>query len=623
MSKEITVFVVDLSSTAQELRLARTYLENVVTAKILKGRKTDYVSVVAAYSPTTEHAYASQGMFKHVEVLCHKEVPTYQKLRRWSHKLVPSPSLSGDAADCFDAFMIAAGLLNDTLKLKFVRNIVVFTNARLHMSSWATDLAAAAAGAVNALDINVVVGIPEAQKNTGNALSWRQKVGEFRHGAVADAEALAAASTTPPLKRVRPIRAAKEILQLRFGADVELATANTSDYDPATDSICLEVEVYPAVKPEKPPPAHQYLVGTTTSKVKTETSYHIKGEEGNDNVPVDKGDWVDGFKYSTFDLIAVDDSLRNTATLKTETGLDVLGFIHRHKVPIAYLTSESYYVVPTADSRGNATGLAALCQAMVQLDTYAVARYVQKANDEVQLCVLMPVKVAHKHSYIHAFTMARLPFKEDERMGRFPKLSTFTTSSGKKAAEPKDPKDVDAVMEEFILAKDLDAVLPPSSEPIVANFKATMRETLSLPVETTSEPTLLPSSPAIQKYNQNLKKIIAMSLDQTSLSDFLEQESFVEKHMSKEGTNLFNLANILATNGAPDWLVEVNRKSKEASQKLLDVLAIEYTSKRALELEKEKKKWNSGPNARFGHGTYGAQEGPYEEELELDQLLGE
>lgn len=618
MSKEITIFVFDLSCTSGELQTCLSYFNDVVITKILKGRKTDYVSIIGCYSPITAHAYADEGMFKHIEVVCHKEVPTYKKLKEWTKKLSSVNEIKPDAADCFDAFMIGAGLLNETLKLKFIRNIVVFTNGQVPMTSWNTDLAKASAGAINSMDVNVIVGVPGLQEENENIVQWRKKLEEFRHGHLADALSLANSTNyTPPLKRVRPIRAAKDILQLRLGADVSQLVTSDS-YDPTSDiCLCLEVEVYPAVKIEKPIAAHQYLVSDKVSQIKTETSYYIRGE-GEENVPIVKGDWVDGFKYSNFDLIAVDESLRGLATLKTDTGLDILGFIHREKVPMAYFTSESFYVVPTSEAQGNATGVAAFCKALIELDSFAITRYVQKANDEVQMCVLMPVKILHKDKHIYAFSMTRLPFKEDEKMGRFPKLSTFTTTSGKKIDEPKD---LDMKMEEFIRSKDLDAVLGSSGPATISNRKVTMREPSSLPVELPVQPTLTPSSPAIQKYNQNLKRIIAKSLSHDSLPDFLQQEKFVESVMSGNDTNLFNLGNILSVNGESKWLFDVNKKSNDASHKLLDSLEIEYTSKKFLDQEKQKKKWHAGPNSRLGHGTYGAHEGPYEEELELDQLL--
>lgn len=615
MSKEITVFVFDLTC---DLAPGLSYFHDVVIAKILKARKTDFISIIACYSPITAHAYADDGMFKHVEVVCHKEVPTYKKLQQWTKKLAPAADIKPDAADCFDAFMIGAGLLNETLKLKFLRNIVVFTDGHALMSSWNTDLATASAGAINSLDINVIVGVPKLHQENENIAQWRKKLQEFRRGHLSDALVLANSTNyTPPLKRVRPIRAAKDILQLRLGADVaQLATSDS--YDPSSDTcLCLEVEVYPAVKTEKPIAAHQYLVGASVSQIKTETSYYIRGE-GEENVPIVKGDWVDGFKYSNFDLIAVDESLRGLATLKTDTGLDILGFIHREKVPMAYFTSESFYVVPTSEAQGNAIGVAAFCKALIELDSFAITRYVQKPNDEVQMCLLMPVKILHNKKHIYAFAMTRLPFKEDEKMGRFPKLTNFTTTSGRKIDQPED---LDMKMEEFIRSKDLDAVLGSSDPHTISNRKVTMREPSSLPVELPVQPTLTPSSPAIQKYNQNLKKIIAKSLGHASLLEFLQQDKFVENVMSGNETNLFNLGNILSVNGESKWLVDVNKKSNEASHKLVESLDIEYTSKKFLDQEKQKKKWHAGPNSRFGHGTYGAHEGPYEEELELDQLL--
>ncbi|KAM9886691.1 hypothetical protein OXX69_013656, partial [Metschnikowia pulcherrima] len=63
--KELTIFLLDASvpSTAYK------YVFDTLAAKLLKGLKTDYVTVASFNSKNTVHAVAETGKFRGIEVL--------------------------------------------------------------------------------------------------------------------------------------------------------------------------------------------------------------------------------------------------------------------------------------------------------------------------------------------------------------------------------------------------------------------------------------------------------------------------------------------------------------------------------------------------------------------------
>ena len=159
-------------------------------------------------------------------------------------------------------------------------------------------------------------------------------------------------------------------------------------------------------------------------------------------------------------------TLESERIYETEPGLDIRGFLDRKDFPRYYLNSESTFIVTDTrqGSRADYMALSALVDSLIKLEKFAIARYVQRKNSEVQMCLLCPIliddtngmkrKLGREEQHTRALILSRLPFAEDERSPDFPKLSYQRTTSGKTLVE--DTTNLDSQMSMFIDSMDLD-----------------------------------------------------------------------------------------------------------------------------------------------------------------------
>ncbi|CAG85021.2 DEHA2B01584p [Debaryomyces hansenii CBS767] len=720
-SKEVTTFIVDLSPSManksngrniSDLEYGLKYFYDIVTNKILRGRKTDYISVITCHSNRTENPFSSEDSFKNIEVVSNKIAPTYDDLRKYKELLCPNKTeITEDEGDCFESMLVGIGLLKDTQKLKFVRNVVVITNAESKIKSFETKVADATRNAINEMNINVVLnGIdfdvdglkypdksPEKAKNESG---WASVFHTYKTSEVyTTAQIVESILHNPPLKKVKPMRAFKG--QLRFGSDHCNQNEN-SDYAPELDQTCisLNVELYPALKAEKLASGHQYTIDPangSVDKTKYVKDYFIKSvsskdEDGKDDdeevqkrryddddddedkdgdletVSIDANEWTDGFKYSNYDLLTLDEDLLNSAKLASDPGMDILGFIKMDDLPYAYLTGESYYLLPEVScSYKNLVGFNGLCQSLVDLEGLALIRYVQKPNDEIKVCILIPSKIKVNESFVYAFILVRLPFREDEKIGKFPLLTSIMTTSGKSFTSNTDSPDenpikqendeessnetnlpnaaTNSLMESFILSRDLDTKgknkdneSNDSDTFFVENNKVTLSNDSLISFPKLSHfgvsSRLLVSSPAIHKFNLNIKKIIIKSLEDGNLHEYLNNPNFIRDNLisnendnSGPSTNLFNLSNVLKINSTTndEWLTDVNKNSKNVAKKLIKELDTKYVKQEVEAKKKRKMLNNNNLNDIFmmknAQGNYGAGEGEYEALPDINDLL--
>ena len=715
-SKEITTFIVDLSPSManksngrniSDLDYGLKYFYDIVTNKVLRGRKTDYISIITCHSNKTDNPFSSGDSFKNIEVVSNKIAPTYDDLRKYKEILRPNATeIKEDEGDCFESMLVGIGLLKDTQKLKFVRNVVVITNAESKIKSFETKVADATRNAINEMNINVVLnGIdfdtegfkfpdksPEKAKNESG---WASVFYTYKTGEVyTTAQIVESILHNPPLKKVKPMRAFKG--QLRFGSDHCNKNENP-DYAPELDQTCitLNVELYPALKSEKLPSGHQYTIdpeNDTVDKIKYAKDYFIKlvsskdeDDENDDEVQkrryaddeekegdletisINANEWTDGFKYSNYDLLTLDEDLLNSAKLASDPGMDILGFIKMEDLPYAYLTGESYYLLPEATcSYKNLVAFNGLCQSLVDLEGLALIRYVQKPNDEIKVCILIPSKIKVNERFVYAFILIRLPFREDEKIGKFPLLTSIKTTSGKSFTSNNDSSDnpikqendeestnetnlpsaaTNSLMESFILSRDLDEKEKgkdnesnDSDTFFVENNKVTLSNDSLISFPKLSHfgvsSRLLVSSPAIHKFNLNIKKIIIKSLESGNLHEYLNNPNFIqdnlisnENYRSGPSTNLFNLSNVLKINSTSndEWLTDVNKNSKNVAKKLIKELGIKYVKQEDEARKKRKIPNNNNLNDIFmmknAQGNYGAGEGEYETLPDINDLL--
>lgn len=594
--KESTVFVVDIGSSMgggeASLDQCLEYLWHVVAAKLVRARLTDYVLVVLYHLPITENALLDGATYQGIEVAANMEVPSYEMMNTLKKKLVVNDEPIGENDNlAFSALVVAMNLFKPTEGKKFIRNVVVITT---HLVK--TSEARALATSVEPLDVNLVVVGPTGDSSD----TWNEVASHFKGVVLSAEQTHTVVRRRNPLKRTRPVAAYRGYLL--FGRDV-----NVHD-----QGLNFSVELYPTAKREAFASAHTYspdgqkVVRSTAHYIvrhnhrddELEKPVHDESDDtavdASERVPVSPEDWVSGFKYSNYDLIATPQHLLDMATLHSEPWIDIVGFLLKDKLPAAYSTSELFYVLPAASSGRDAQGVGALCKALYDLESVAIARYVKHKQKEFQMAALMPATIHISGAESLVFTLVRLPYKEDQKVGRFPKLS------GKRddGLVPPSEKAIE-LMEQFVKARSLGI-----ENAVIHHPKLGLTKSASLPLPRefghSAAAYLCADAPDLYKQHAYLKKVILGSLGQ-NLNEYLANEDLLRN--VTDSSNLYSLQNILSINTETpdDWLVRPDAIA--ISDALVAELDIKY-------MEKAPKK--KGPEKK-DRGNYGANEGEYAE----------
>lgn len=649
MSKEITCFVIDLAlrpwgdtqkseqDAGSEEIPGLDYFYDSMIKKIMKARKTDYVSIIACHSSITNNSFSDNKEFEGINVICNKVVPTYSTLKQYKDMLKPTEA-QPEQGDCVKAMLVAIAMMQPDIKLKFIRNIVLITDGGEEITSFDTPLLEASIQSVNNNNINVfIIGIDfghseSSDRKKHNEEKWMQLLESYENGKFIDSSKISnILKYVPPLKRVKPIRSYQG--QMKFGGDPKSLEYSDSLKGEEFAPVSFNVDVFPAARPEKLTNAHQYHVkDDVIQKTKSEVHHYItvdkskEREEGVEieKVPIDKQEIVSGFKFSNYDLLAMLEDLKKDSILPVSSSMDILGFIHKDDLPIAFFTLESNYILPSDGPTKNFVGFSAFCQSLIETDSIVLLRYVAKDVDfskgtaEVQICGGIPCKLKINQQYVFGLSMVRLPFREDEKMGRFPFLLP------KKEFETDEPKYYDEdeineeLMEKFVLSKDLDSVKNESRDPyLIDNKKLTLtaNEGISNVVESQdTDSKLLINSPALRKYDSNLTKIIKKSLSK-DMNEFLSDPEFISNHMVEQSSNLFNLSNVLRRLEADDWLVELNERAYLPTKRLTKIVK-PYKHRKGRSEKKEK--FNGIYVRSTGKGQIEMEE---EDPLDINDLL--
>ncbi|CUM68137.1 uncharacterized protein PRCAT00005854001 [Priceomyces carsonii] len=709
-SKEFNVFVVDLSPSMGAMKNGRRindleyglkYYNDFIAETLLKKRKQDRVAIVLCHSKSTKNPHADESSLRKIEVLYEDAMLTYEKSKEYSRKLaVNTDSVEKNEGDCLEALLVGIGIFKDSIKYKFNRRIVIITNSDTEIASFGSKIAEASSGPISQMNIEVLLNgididgdyVNKSSTKMENESKWRTLIANYG-GRLVDTKNLnMSLNYAPPLKKVRPVVSFSG--HLRYGTSLESLTSDRDSINSDDKSqLCIKIQVFPAVKPEKLLPSHQYIIKEkSVHQLKYETFYHIKKkkerpkkteetQEGQNDEQeksvesdsddyekeyVSKGDWEPGFKYSNMDLIAIDNELSDSAKLRCNKGMDILGFIKNTKLPYVYFMQESSYVIPERATTKNIVAFRSLCVALEKFEVSALVRYVPKNDSDIQLCALMSTKVINADMELNNLILIRLAFKEDEKIGRFPSLTQLrTTADGMKPAKDEEQDEdyeneeddlslksdlkkfypssgAKELMKAFILSKDLDNTLEPLDDGHkIRNQKVSLIESDTLrliqDIKEDIDTKLLPSSLAIHKFIFILKKIIKESLKQEDFDKFLNDKNFITKYLLKDdddtyeflngedATNFFNLKNVLSinTSGAYNFLNDINLKSLKPAGELLEKLDIKY--RKAANLTDPKKRKTDYPHGglwnRNKKPNYGESEGEYDEALNLEKLL--
>ncbi|SGZ48106.1 CIC11C00000001930 [Sungouiella intermedia] len=642
--KELTVFVVEAGSHLSPN--AYNYMFDCLAGKLLKGLKTDYVSVVVFNSLVTNHALEDSGKFRGLNVLVDFETPSYDQLKSIKNALSDEEGQDLDACDAFQSLIFSVSLFEKTKKKIFTRNIVLITARDSPLSSYKPELAGAVSGLIKDLNVNLVVIGDNFGSVSDTEQKWFHIASQFASNHIFNTEeASRVAQLCPPVRKTRPMPIYRG--ELRLGADITKVLRDSS-YIAEQDMLCLtfRVEVYPAAKAEiLSQNGHEYLVdGNNAVRVERKTNHfiwkrnfqgerdkHLESDEIDekkfDKVDVDGHTFTPGFKFSNFDLIALDEDLMGAAKLELSSEFDILGFVDVDDIPHAYLTDESFFVVPEkASSLRNLLNHAAFAQSLYEKNLAPLARFVRKQAKEVEVGPMFPVKVKNGDSFCFCYIFIRFPFKEDEKIGKFPSLTRNPPAKAEyESTEVPDAASIDRLMEDFIESKTYWEADEDDTKDIsvIDNCKVVLKGSdsskLSLPSKASGSNKFLCSSPSANKFAVYLRKLLIKSLLVDDYDKFVNDPEFIQ-HNIREGddsfTNLFNLENIATVNSSsnPDWLSKIAQASTSSGKRLYKQLGLEYVRKADLKKQKTKK----DATILQSKGNYGADEGEYDAVPDFD-----
>lgn len=630
--KELTIFVVDLASPKNVCN----YVLNAIAGKLLKGLKTDLVSVVLFHSQTTSHSSASSGKFKGINVLLDFEQPSYIQLQRLYRILAldsEACEVTPETSDLVQSVLFSSTLLAPTKGKVFTRNIVLATDVASVINTGSVEKIESVPKFLQGLPVNMYAIVHGLKDN--NATEVRLMASHFKTSQImSDIEADEVVAHHPPIKKTRPVSLFRG--DLRLGANYSRVLTDPS-YDADRDNSCVsfKVDVYPATKSEANSLGiHEYLVENgSVVKLDRSTKYFVweknfQGEKVEDDeaaevndkqydkIPIEHSHITQGFKFSNFDLLALDSDLKQAATLKIQAAFDIMRFLDVDSIPIAYLTSEALLVVPEKDSSfRNITNHNAFCISLIEERKAILARFVKKSEKEIEVGVLYPVQIKDQNLYTHSLVFIRLPFKEDIKVGRFIKLSGQNALKQKDKPSP-DLASINNMMENFIEAR---TIAEPEAKfganHIINNGKISMKSLDSSKLPLIPKGLLatefFASDPGANKFSSKLRKLLLSSLNFDEMQNFYDDIKLETRSLDSSETNLFNLHNALAVNSPlkdPEELLKLAVKGIDISKKLAEEIGTAYVRK-----EDVKKRKITKDQPFQSKGNYGSEEKGYDE----------
>uniref|UniRef100_A0A060TCM3 ATP-dependent DNA helicase II subunit 2 n=1 Tax=Blastobotrys adeninivorans TaxID=409370 RepID=A0A060TCM3_BLAAD len=461
-----------------DLQWMTEYVERVISDKVIAGRKTDQLLVIAAR--TDENREENGDKFVNVEDDDDEDATfstfTLDKLRKVQSQLEPSTTDEGDLLVTMEKAIDAITGYTGTKKYK--KNLVVLSNFT-YRSNLPEDQEQQKVKelADTLIDNNIVLKVYGADfPDEEQAMDWPSDVdciNERKHNyelfkAMADRlnssgtiqsrpdedraifktyDLVYTSLSIPSVRTVKPMR--KYQGTLSFGDRRTISTHRAFD---------IPIEGFACTKKAVTPRAKKIVLEPDGTKrdVKDNRDYYVEGSED----PIDKADLVKGYLYgSEIVPFTEHDELVFKAPLDIEEdpGLQILGFVRNP--PHWFEMSETDLIVAPSGNLSAAMALSSLSFAMSDSETCAIARFLKKKGDMVKVVLLSPFFDA---GGIDCLAMCELPFAEDIRDYKFPSLLHPKTVTGKDVdPDSKQGKELiptaemDQVMGEYVDKMDL------------------------------------------------------------------------------------------------------------------------------------------------------------------------
>lgn len=517
MDKEFTYFIVDLSPSmlkkqngrqVSDLEYGLKYLYSVIAHKILKAKKSDQVSVILLHHTDTDNPLSTDDENTNIKILNKEEPASFDLLARLNSQLQvnESPFIKTEG-DVTKLLLVACTLLYEKTKTskKLVVNVVVLTNCESPMDVdeelggyMAQILQSCNEAKIHVASIDFETDTNAESIKSSNESKWRDMFSKVNNGSsIFHFDQLLTLTTDIEKAIPRIVRPVKIFDgELRLGCDLDAidsakfeynksAVGSSLDlkYDQFKDpiSLCMKVEGWPLIKKEALMSAKTYTLSDLLHPVKFIKDYKIHDSQRPEDETAMKSitlqETVNVFKYGS-SVTPLTTNLEKAAKFRTYAGIDIRGIIKLDDLPVSYLTDESILILnKVGANQRDTTSFNSLCVALLNLGSVAIVRYVQKDNSEVQMALLIPNIVNSDRSdqkkrstgdeggEFYSFSLVRLPFKEDEKISNFSKLSRIIRDEAdmKYSAYIPTPEMVD-LMTEYVDLMDLDSDTKPIKE---------------------------------------------------------------------------------------------------------------------------------------------------------------
>ncbi|KAK0722931.1 SPOC like C-terminal domain-containing protein [Lasiosphaeria miniovina] len=481
--KEAIVYVIDLGESMGDCHGGRTetdldwsmrYVWDRISTTVAAGRKTWTAGVVALNTDDTNNEQDREGLdgYENISVLQNISPLTMNSVRELQPKIRPSSSSGGDA---ISAVVVALSMIEQyTKKLKYNRRIILITNAEAPIDDESSE---EVARRLDESDIELIVlgvdfddaeyGFKEEDKSSAKANNERilgNLASQCKNGVSGTMAQAIEELSIPRIKQVNPFKAYDGALTLG---------------DPATQESALSIRVqrYFKTKRATAPSASTVVIksergggpsqsthtadedvemgGIEFSGVKHMRTYRVNDPDapgGKKDVEFEK--LAKGYQYGST-VVPFSESEMNIIKLPSKKGYEILGFVPFSSYGPFVNMGETGIVVAQSHSEEAEVTLSALIHALHEMESYAVARYVQKDDAHPQLFLLKPNPGLEDP--FECLYDVPLPFAEDVRSYQFPPLDKVLTVTGQVLTEhrllPSD--DLNVAMSNYVDAMDL------------------------------------------------------------------------------------------------------------------------------------------------------------------------
>ncbi|KAM7197748.1 ATP-dependent DNA helicase [Rhypophila sp. PSN 637] len=481
--KEATVYIIDVGESMadchngreeSDLDFSMRYVWDKLSTTVAASRKTWTVGVLGLNTRKTDNKQAHEGLdgYEHISVLQELGPMSMTSLKELKSKIKPSGRSGGDA---ISAIVVAQCMIDAfTKKLKYHRKIVLVTNAETPFDD---DSLEDVSSKLNESNIELVIigvdfddaeyGFKEEDKSSikrRNEEALEKLISQCNLAVYGTMAQAVDELSVPRIKHVRPFKS----------YDGALTLGDPTSYQSA---LSIHVERYFKTKRAAVPSASTVVIkqesgghsqstqtmdeedaqmdGVEFSGVKQLRTYKVNDPDapgGKKDVEMD--DLAKGYQYGST-VVPFSESDLNITKLETKKGLTVLGFVPFSSYEPFMNMGETGLIVAQRQNEEAEITLSAFIHALHEVESYAVARYVQKDGAQPQILLLKPNPGIEDE--FECLYDVPLPFAEDVRSYQFPPLDKVVTVTGNVLTEHRllPSEDLTEAMSDYVDAMDI------------------------------------------------------------------------------------------------------------------------------------------------------------------------